>query len=172
MHLYVPIPYHYKEEFKDYIDMDCEVRGGVILLSLGNEKYPLTFLEGLDKKFLGNCGIIWEGGKWELKLIAKLASFYALSRKYERASLLEVAKKECSLPILFLGMQNLDELRRLKPWALCTRVPFHAAIYGIDLTKRERRPKGVKSYDLQRKYPSHVINLAKKNLQAVKEAGG
>jgi len=41
----------------------------------------------------------------------------------------------------YFGFKTLDEIRRFPPRSIDTSIPLKAAVFGIDLTKRERRPR-------------------------------
>jgi hypothetical protein len=65
---------------------------------------------------------------------------------------------------------NLDELRRNPPASIHTSAPITAAMAGIDLRRRERRPKSLPlfSYDLQ--LTPERLELAVENTKAIREA--
>ena len=68
-------------------------------------------------------------------------------------------------------LSSLDELRRLPPASLATNAPLAAALRGVDLSKRERRPKLLKTaYATDIRATSGVLNLAVSNLKAIREA--
>jgi hypothetical protein len=70
----------------------------------------------------------------------------------------------------YYGMSSLDELRLRPPASLHTSLPITAAMVGIDLRSRERRPKKVPEFRYDLKLSKQVVELAIQNILAVREA--
>jgi hypothetical protein len=70
----------------------------------------------------------------------------------------------------FYEFSSLDELRRLKPKVVVTHVPVSAALRGIDLRSRERRPKNLSYPEVKDKLSEQQQKLACLNLEAILEA--
>ena len=65
---------------------------------------------------------------------------------------------------------NLDELRHRPPRSLHTSAPITAAMAGIDLRLRERRPKSLPAFGYDLKLSPERLELAILNVLAIKEA--
>lgn len=178
MLLYCPIPDAHREELGEFIDLDCD--GNWLILPDGKTYGLVWSVFEWPPHVSPRIAIKVQGKAWEIRALRNLQSTWSreivlmLPRKLPRRAVVEeLRKRGVDFPILYLGMQNLDELRTHTPWALCTRVPFAAALMGIALDRRERRPKNLNlNYDLLATYPPSVVELAKHNLKVVKEAGG
>ena len=82
---------------------------------------------------------MWEGFKRDLVYLETQCSLVALP--WYRPRTLYLNTPEDSKEYIYYGFRSLDELRRFPPKVLITDMPVRAAINGIDLTSRERRPK-------------------------------
>lgn len=111
---------------------------------------------------------IWRGEKRHLKLLEQCCDIVALPW-YEYGRMSYVNEGESHKYHLY-GFCNLDELRRYPVRSLSTSVPITAAVLGIDLTTRERRPKNLPQFSYEMKLNDKQIELAVKNVMAVKEA--
>lgn len=116
---------------------------------------------------------IWSGDKVFLSILPKAVTYIALPWKVQRASMnMRSLHIEPEMAAMYHAYEfcNLDELRRF-PWAsLHTSVPITAAIMGIDLSRRERRPKVLPPFSYELYMTTEQIDLALKNISAIKEA--
>lgn len=119
---------------------------------------------GIKTKLVG-C---WRGGKKDMEILSELCDIVALPYDGFREKAL---KLKPSNSFHFFGFKNLDEVRRHPPRSLDTSVPIRAALLGIDLKNRERRPKNLPLFDLKLKLTKEQIELALRNIRSIKEAG-
>jgi hypothetical protein len=120
---------------------------------------------GIKTKLVG-C---WRGGKKDLDILLEVCDIVALPYDDFREKALRL--KPSGL-FHFFGFKNLDEIRRHPPRSLDTSVPIRAAMLGISLRTRERRPKNLPLFNLQLKLTKEQIELALDNIRAIKEIGG
>ena len=88
---------------------------------------------GLPFKIVGP----WHGYKKDAHQLLELCDEVALPFDRPRGS---IVTPETSRMFHYFGFRSLDELRRLPPKSLDTSMPIRAALYGIDLTTRSKRP--------------------------------
>lgn len=119
---------------------------------------------GLNYKIVG-C---YRGGKKDLEILLEICDIVALPYDDYRAKPLAWFNSDI---FHYFGFKNLDELRRYPPRSLDTSVPIRAAMYGIDLRVRERRPKKLPLFDKTLNLTKEQIKLAVLNIEAIKEAG-
>lgn len=110
----------------------------------------------------------YRGGRKDLELLMQICDVVALPYDDYREKPLSWFP---SSSFHFFGMKNLDELRRHPPMSLDTSVPIRAAMVGIDLSLRERRPRGIPLFDKKLELTKEQVALAIHNIKAVKEAG-
>ena len=110
----------------------------------------------------------YRGGRKDLELLMQICDVVALPYDDYREKPLSWF---ASSNFHFFGMKNLDELRRHPPMSLDTSVPIRAAMVGIDLSLRERRPRGIPLFDKKLELTKEQVALAIHNIKAVKEAG-
>lgn len=118
---------------------------------------------GIKTKLVG-C---WRGGKKDLDILLDLVDVVALPYDDFREKALRYKQSEL---FHYFGFKNLDEVRRHPPRSLDTSVPIRAAMMGIDLRYRERRPKNMPLFALDLKLTKEQIKLAKRNIKSIKEA--
>ena len=119
---------------------------------------------GLSYKLIG-C---YRGGRKDLELLFELCDVVALPYVDFREKPLSWV--DSSL-VHYFGFKNLDELRRHPPMSLDTSVPIRAAMIGIDLKLRDRRPRGLPMFDKNLLLTKEQVALALHNINAIKEAG-
>ena len=78
--------------------------------------------------------------------------------------------KETAHQFHFYELCNLDELRRYPIRSLNTSMHITAAMVGIDLTRRERRPKKLPTFRQDTKLTEAQLELAIENAKAIREA--
>jgi hypothetical protein len=110
---------------------------------------------------------IWRGERRHLKLIDKDCDIVALPW-YEHRSIYVLP--EDSHKYHFYEFSSLDELRRFPCRSLQTSVPITAAMAGIDLRHRERRPKKLPTFSYDMKMNEAQLELAVENVKAIREA--
>lgn len=110
---------------------------------------------------------MWVGEKRHLKLLEKTVDIVALPWWRPRSV---YVTPEASNRYHYYGFCNLDELRRFPVRSLSTSVPITAAMIGIDIRDRERRPKNLPKFSYDLKLNNAQIDLAISNIQAIKEA--
>jgi len=81
----------------------------------------------------------WQGHRKEMFRLLDHCDEVALP--FDRPRRVYLKNKEESGLFHYFGFRSLDELRILPPKSLDTSMPIRAALYGIDLQDRERRPK-------------------------------
>lgn len=91
-------------------------------------------LNNLPWKLVG-C---WQGHKKDMFNLLQICDEVALP--FDRPRRVYLTPEE-SIKFHYFGFRSLDELRVLPPKSLDTSMPIRAAIYGIDLKARERRPR-------------------------------
>jgi len=110
----------------------------------------------------------YRGGRKDLELLFELCDIVALPYDDYREKPLSWID---SSRVHFFGMKNLDELRRHPPRSLDTSVPIRAAMVGIDLKLRERRPRNIPLFNKTLDLTKEQVALAIHNIHAIKEAG-
>lgn len=119
----------------------------------------------------------WQGFLKDLITLKTICNEVAMPRDRQRHRYVynmktEVEAQSSKLPsqsFHYFGFTNLDELRLRPPKSLDTGMPIKAAMEGIDLSIRERRPK-VRPLDFTVKLSKPVLDLAIKNTKLIKEA--
>jgi hypothetical protein len=120
---------------------------------------------GLNVKLV-SC---WRGTKYDLNLLQSISDVVALP--YDSLRSTPCSKWGCdSRNYHYFGFKNLDELRCYPPRSLDTSAPIRAAMLGIDLSERERRPKNLPLFSLYMKLTKEQVTLAKSNIKAIKKA--
>jgi len=109
---------------------------------------------------------VWVQGKTRLKVLEACFPNVALHWNSLRTLLLT---PQTSKKYYFFEFKNLDELRRLPPKALITAIPFQAAILGIDLEERERRPKKLYPISWDTSLTASQLELAFHNIRIIGE---
>lgn len=112
--------------------------------------------------------VLWTGTKRHLDLIQEAGLTVGLPY-WKHPRTYYVTEDNCHL-FHYYEFCNIDELRRLPPKSLQTSIPIVSALMGIDLSRRERRPKRLPefSYDLQ--LNDEQLELAISNVQAIRNA--
>jgi hypothetical protein len=111
---------------------------------------------------------VWQGFKKDLRELNNLCDVVALPYRKLRDKYMD---GDDSSRYHYLGFRTLDELRRFPPQSLDTSLPIRAAIYGINLEERERRPS-TPLLDITKELSSHELVKAKENILLVKKVGG
>lgn len=97
--------------------------------------------KGLPYKIIGT----WWGYKKDIRRLEELVDVVALPFRKPRSQFvkgnrIKADNNPCSLDYHYFGFKSLDELRRFPPASLDSSICIKAAMYGIDLRHRERRP--------------------------------
>lgn len=125
-------------------------------------------LADMDESGLIQTIGLWRGERRHLLLLSQVTDLIALPH-FEYRRLSYVSAHETSKYHLY-GFCNIDELRRFPVRSLSTAAPITAALQGIDLSQRERRPKYLPTFSYSLKLNERQLELAVKNVEAVKEA--
>lgn len=111
---------------------------------------------------------VWTGEKRHLKLLQEAVDVVALPY-FEMGRMQHVKDQDTSQYHLY-EFCNLDELRRYPVRSINTSVPFTAALLGIDLRLRERRPRNLPEFHYDLRLNEVQLELAYNNVIAIKEA--
>jgi len=118
--------------------------------------------KGLPYKIIGS----WQGHKKELWHLLKHCDEVALP--FDRPRTICVDRSNSKF-FHYFGYRSLDEIRRLTPKSIDTSMPIRAALYGIDLTTRERRPR-TDLLDFTAKLSDQTLNQVVANIKLMREA--
>lgn len=119
---------------------------------------------------------LWIGDRSHLKLLKEIADVVALHWKAEAAGGPAIGHRSGVIAAeeahLFHAYEfcNLDELRRMPYRSLHTSVPITAALLGIDLRLRDRRPKNLPPFSYGLTLNDAQLEVAYNNCVAIKEA--
>ena len=111
---------------------------------------------------------IWRGERRHLKLMADACHVVSLPY-YEYGRMSYVPDGESHKYHLY-EFCSLDELRRYPIRSIHTSVSITAALVGIDLRTRERRPKRLPPFTYDLRLSDAQLDLAVQNVQAIREA--
>jgi len=111
---------------------------------------------------------IWRGERRHLKLMSEACDIVALPY-YEYGRMSYVPDGESHKYHLY-EFCSLDELRRYPIRSIHTSVPITAALVGIDLRTRERRPKRLPPFTYDLRLSDAQLDLAVQNTLAIREA--
>ncbi len=118
----------------------------------------------------------WWGYTKDLKRLDSIADVVALPWRKNRSRYLTGnelehlnSEKPYSRHYHYFGFKTLDELRNYPPASLDTSMPIRAALQGIDLNIRERRPK-TQMLNYEDKLTKAVLKLTLKNIKLLKKA--
>lgn len=148
---------------------------GVILPAFGD---PARHLLNQDRLKLPNAlnFSLWVGDRSHLRLLKEVTDVVALHCKSEASGGPAIGHRTSTIPpeeahsYHAYGFCNLDELRRFPYRSMHTSVPITAAIAGIDLRTRDRRPKGLVSFSHDIRLTESQLELAYENCKAIREA--
>ena len=107
----------------------------------------------------------WKGTKWEVKLLKEMVDIIGFPYDLNRVYGLDQIDSRLTH---YFGFKNLDELKKNPPNSLDTSVPIRAAMLGISLSERKRRPKHLPLYTPSLTLSSSQIELAKENIEVIK----
>lgn len=119
---------------------------------------------------------LWIGDRSHLKLLKEITDVVALHWKAEAAGGPAIGHRSGVIAAeeahLFHAYEfcNLDELRRMPYRSLHTSVPITAALLGIDLRLRDRRPKNLPPFSYDLTLNDAQLEVAYNNCVAIKEA--
>lgn len=151
----------------DYVPKDLKDFQGLILPCFeepGRNLLSIPKLRVPDKLNIG----IWQGDRDHLKLMHQAADVVAIP--YDRYGRTFFISQETASLYHAYEFCNLDELRRF-PWgSLHTSIPCQAALLGIDLRSRERRPKRLPPFSYDMYLTELQLELAYENAKAIKES--
>lgn len=146
-----------QDHFADGVILPTYDEPGRNLLNIARENIPGKL----------NVGI-WRGERSHLKLLTDACDVVALPF-YEYGRMNYVPEGMSHLFHLY-EFCSLDELRRYPVRSIHTSVPITAALMGIDLRGRERRPKNLPPFTYDIRLTDSQLELAVINAKAIKEA--
>lgn len=181
------VPFMYLKDFNDVVDgyyyhyyeLYAEVRKRIkkpIWLDVDYDglllnKFDPAFIVSKDLTVLARTTIptvgVWDGSYSKKFALERLATYLALDRKCRYLKKLKDTSK-----YIYYGFKNLDELKTKPPYAIITSTPLRAALSGILLSERERRPKAMVEFTTTTSMTKAQIGLAKTNIILLKEAAG
>ena len=148
-------------------DYEPEEYDGIILPTY--DEPGRNLLNAAKERVSGVLNIgIWRGEKRHLQLMHDAVDIVSLPF-YEPGRTLYIAKDR-SREYHYYEFCNLDELRRMPPRSIHTSVPITAAIVGVDLRQRERRPRCLSPFSYDLRLSDSQLELAVSNVKAIKEA--
>lgn len=123
---------------------------------------------GFEFKVVG----AWQGYKKDLLELCEHCDIVALPFDRPRTLVLQSMKEDepKSTDFHYFGFRSFDELRRLPPRSVDTSMPIRAAIHGIDLETRERRP-ATPLLDLNMALTDLQLEATVRNIILLKKAG-
>jgi hypothetical protein len=120
--------------------------------------------KGLPYKVVGT----WWGFKKDLERLQNVCDEVALPFRKPRTLFLT---PQTSKLFHYFGMRSLDEIKLYPPKSIDTSLPIRAAMLGIDLKHRERRPK-TPPLNLKAELTAQQIRLVVSTLQWMRQASG
>lgn len=144
----------------------CDEYSAVILPYFPDAGVNLLRCQNNYVKGTTNVGL-WKNDRRFLRLMTEAVDMIALHWTSHRN--LHISPEEACLYHAY-EFCNLDELRRYPFRSLHTSVPVTAALYGIDLRLRERRPKNLPLFSYGLHLNDAQLELAYNNAKAIKEA--
>lgn len=140
---------------------------GYILPSFEEPDRNVLSVARWPKSELTTIGI-WRGERRHLKLMAEACDIVALP--YYEYGRMGYVTPETSHQYHLYEFCSLDELRRYPVRSIHTSVPITAALLGIDLRGRERRPKRLPHFSYGLVLNDAQLELAVSNVMAIREA--
>lgn len=116
--------------------------------------------------------LTFKGGEKNLKLLLGMQvanPMIEIGLRWNDLGRIKFVNKDNSPSLTYLGFRNLDELMIKPPRYLITASPFQAAMMGISLRERERRPKGL-IQETQFNMTEERIKYSIFNINAIREA--
>jgi len=128
------------------------------------------FTQELTIAGYGNIKTIstWKGATWELTILKNVTTYIGIPHTAFRMKLKGLIDPE---KIHMFGLKYLNELKEMGPASISTSMPVRAALVGVRLSERQRRPKAVPELNFGISFTfREQYDLAVENIKSIKEA--
>jgi hypothetical protein len=112
---------------------------------------------------------VWQGEKKDLRRTVRECDVTSLPYRKLRDKYMSL-DEFASTDFHYLGFRTLDELRRYPPKSIDTSMPIRAAVHGIDLQSRDRRPR-TEPLNIQMRLSERELEASINNIKLLREAG-